>query len=367
MFRVVHLTPGFAQGHPYSLQLARALRSIDIELLSISSRSFLKETLKFRPDVVHIGWLNIFIRPEEDSYALCAARTIKFISQILVIAASGIKIVWTVHELNMPDSRYPALSDFCTRLVAGMCTKAIAHCADAKQKVIAAYFKNAPSKVTTVPHGHFMDITPNSIDRKDARARLSVPKSALVILFFGVIRPYKRILELIEAHNELNREDVFLVIAGTPMHHIKIGIDYFAAVEEAVRSANNVKLIAEFIPDDDIQIYMNASDAVAFPYKSIMTSGALLMAMGFGKPCIVPKLGCMSESVDSNGAFMYDPIDPAGLRNALSACIDARDSLPAMGEHNRRLAEALDWQKIAKSTVAVYQSCVRAKTSAESG
>ncbi len=48
---------------------------------------------------------------------------------------------------------------------------------------------------------------------------------------------------------------------------------------------------------------MNASDIVAFPYLEGMTSGALIMAMGFGKPCIASRIGCIDQTTDSQGAF----------------------------------------------------------------
>jgi beta-1,4-mannosyltransferase len=86
------------------------------------------------------------------------------------------------------------------------------------------------------------------------------------------------------------------------------------------------------------------------------------MAMGFGKACIASRLGCMNEILDEQGAFLYARDDKLGLLNALKTCLEQADRLEIMGKHNRQLAESMDWQRIARLTLNVYQGCMSRQT-----
>ena len=113
----------------------------------------------------------------------------------------------------------------------------------------------------------------------------------------------------------------------------------------------------EFIPAEELQVYLNAADVVVLPYKDILTSGAAVLAMSFGKPVIAPKLGCVAELIEEGvGGFLYDPEDEDGLLNAMRKAITA--NLRALGEYNLQKARELDWLRAAKATLEVYQRCL---------
>ncbi|WP_242482112.1 glycosyltransferase, partial [Trichormus variabilis] len=60
----------------------------------------------------------------------------------------------------------------------------------------------------------------------------------------------------------------------------------------------NIKFIPGFVPSEKLQIYLNACDVVVFPYRDILTSGAVMLAMSFGRACIAPRKGCIAEVLD---------------------------------------------------------------------
>ena len=67
-----------------------------------------------------------------------------------------------------------------------------------------------------------------------------------------------------------------------------------------------IQFIPGFIEDDDVQMYMNAADVVTFPYKNILTSGAVMLAISFGRACLAPQKDCI-------GLFgQFWPEDPPG-------------------------------------------------------
>jgi beta-1,4-mannosyltransferase len=358
--KVVHLTPAFASAHPYNQQLMDALRHCGVYLKTVQSFNFVAEVLRFKPRIVHVHWLHSFTQSDSDELSSSAVllNTAKFLAQLWVLRASGIKIVWTVHELHIPETHHLRLDETTARVAGKLASAVIAHCNDARATIQDALRKEDAHKVCTIPHGHFIDVTENYVSRQSARLKLEIPDSSLVILFFGLIRPYKGVLDLLKAHKSLADPDVTLLIVGSYVGHHRQCVEYFDAVREAAADKSNVRLIAEFIPDNEIQLYMKASDIAAFPYRDIMTSGALIMAMGFGKACIAPKLGCLNETLDDAGAFFYAMDDADGLINCLRQATEQRNRLPAMGEHNLTRAQELDWNSIAERTVRVYESVI---------
>jgi glycosyltransferase involved in cell wall biosynthesis len=88
-----------------------------------------------------------------------------------------------------------------------------------------------------------------------------------------------------------------LLIVGKPLNQ-KIAKEINSVVD------NRITTVLEFIPDDDIQIYMNAADVVILPYTDILTSGAAILAMSFGKPVIAPAVKCITETIDDKGGFV---------------------------------------------------------------
>jgi beta-1,4-mannosyltransferase len=220
---------------------------------------------------------------------------------------------------------------------------------------MSIYRMAAYSRATVIPHGNYIHIYENVIDKMQARKQLRLNTEDIVYLYFGQIRPYKGTLELIDTFRKLDAPRTELLIAGSPYNN--------EIVEDILKRCNkneNIKTILKFIPDDEIQIYMNASDIVALPYKDILTSGAVMLAMSFGKPIIAPLIGCIPDVLDNEGGLLYNPSDDNGLLEAMRHALDA--DLIKMGKHNLELAKQLQWDDIAKRTYKIYQECLTRET-----
>jgi len=103
---------------------------------------------------------------------------------------------------------------------------------------------------------------------------------------------------------------------------------------------------------------MNAADVVVLPYRHILSSGAALLAMSFGKPCIAPGIGCLADVLDASGAFLYDPKREAGLFESMQRAVEAGDLLGRMGAHNRERVLQWTWARAAEATKALYKRCL---------
>ena len=119
-------------------------------------------------------------------------------------------------------------------------------------------------------------------------------------------------------------------------------------------AATNPKIVlrAEEISNEDMQIYLNAVDVMAFPFKQVLTSSSVILAMSFGRPAIVPRLGCLPELVEPDAGFVYVPGDVADLADAIVSAAHA--DLAAMGVAAATRASAFTWQDLAMGTLKAY-------------
>jgi glycosyltransferase involved in cell wall biosynthesis len=309
----------------------------------------MRVALRLRATVVHFHWLH--------GFALRGGRVryfpqIAVLVQVMILRLFGRRIVWTAHNLRNHQGRHLAKEFRFTWVMARLAHRIIVHGQIARHAVIQTY-RVDERKVVVIPHGHYIDWYPNHVSGPAARARLGLPEASTVVLFFGYVRANKGVPELVRAFCELKLEEMELVVAG------KVNKLLQDELKDAGAGNTNVHLHPGFVGDEDVQLFMNAADVVVFPYHEILTSGAVLLAMSFRKPCIAVRMGCIPEVLDERGAFLYEPDDPQGLARCLRAVNEAgRDRLHEMGTYNRAKAERWDWNSIARATLSVYRNDV---------
>ena len=259
------------------------------------------------------------------------------------------KIIWTVHNLYSHKSFFPKVEKLGKNFFSKKVDSIICHCNNAK-KLVQKEFGVNPGKIHIIPHGNYIPSYKNTISRERAREKLNLNNDDFIFLFFGRIRPYKGIGNLIKSFKSIHtNENLKLLIVGKVFKPQIKNLLIKSTSEE-----KRIILKLKKIPDDDIQIYMNASDVIVTPYKDVLTSGQVILAMSFGKPIIAPKLGCIINTLDVNGSILYNPNGKDGLLRALEIGIKKRRKLNEMGMHNLKLAGKYNWSLIAKQTKKLY-------------
>ncbi|MGH7215473.1 MAG: glycosyltransferase family 4 protein [Tepidisphaeraceae bacterium] len=349
--RVVHL-PVYAE-NAYQLMLMDALRRQGVEAIDGGGGgTFFRTALRrWSPDVLHFHWLHPYLL--STSPARSAARATGLLLQILVLKGLGTRLVWTVHNLANHDRRQQRVERFFTRLFAACCDRVIVHCPQAARSAGAAFgIRGAARRVEVIPHGNYIGHYPNDVTPGAARDRLGVRPGELAFVFLGRVQPYKGLLDLVDAFARLPEVGSRLFIAG------RADAEQARALRERIeraRAGGRVTFLPERVPDGDVQVYMKAADVVVLPFRDILSSGSLVLAMSFGRACVAPASGCVPETLDPAGGFLYDADDPHGLSRALRTCMDARGDLEAMGEHNRRRASRWTWDGIARRLIEIYR------------
>lgn len=337
----------------YQTNLAHYLStSKDSDIFICFDQNILSSVIKNRPDIIHIHWPNYFMIA--DSKIMTIIKSIRFICGLSILKLFGTKIIWTVHNITGHEIKFKSTELFFNKLLIRLCNKLIIHCPSARTEIEKLY-KDAPTVV--IPHGNYISQYENTITKSEAREKLKLSLEDTVFLYFGQIRPYKGVIELINTFKKLDNKQVKLLIAGKPLNN-DIAIDILISRQ----SDNRIIDILQFIPDNEVQDYMNASDIVVLPYKDILTSGAAILAMSFGRPIIAPAIGCITDILDEKGGFLYNSINSEsseGLYDTMQNVINGnKENLANMGIHNLKLAEQFDWSKIAEMTYNTYKECL---------
>lgn len=294
-------------------------------------------------DIIHIHWPSSLYFMGR----LTHIRAIVFVLRILSAKLLGLKIIWTVHNLLPHESRYPVLDCFVRKFLVRQCHGLIFHCEAAYKALVDTFGK--PRNHVVIPHGNYIGCYADKVDKQVAADKLELDLKGLVFLFFGLIRDYKGLDDLIDAFKRLNTE-CSLIIAGNAVD------DNVARITSKVCHENNIHLFLRHIPDDELPLYFSAADVLVAPYKSILTSGAVMLGLSYGLPVIAPDMGCLSELVTKKCGILYDQNSPEGLFDALQT-IESHDIISMSHEALKR-ADSFDWNNIGRQTADFYAKCV---------
>lgn len=354
--------PDYRDSNPYQEALASALNAQGVSLEMHDGRAPVLPLTRValtgsRPDVVHIHFLARYIIVDEEKagpvagFVLSCLLGLQLLVELTVLRLAGIRLVWTAHDLLNHERRaLPVEKAVKHVFVRVLCDSVIIHCGRAGDLLIETFSlpERVRGKLTVIPHGHFLDHYENGIDRASARETVGIETEGTVFLFFGWIRRYKNVVTLIETFRRLDAPDARLLVVGNPRTD-RLETEVCAAAS----SDDRVRTVLEFVPDEQIQTYMNAADVVVLPFRTsrqtMLTSGSVVLAMGFGRPVVTPRLGCV-ECLVNGGGVLYD--QDRELGSALSDALSA--DLAKMGERNRRRIEQYNWETIARQTTAVY-------------
>ena len=346
----VAVIPVYSPKTPYQGLLRTNLEEQGVTVFDFRAKTLLLKRIirRCRVDILHLHWIHPFFT--RAALVQSWLNGFLFISKLCVVRLAGIKIVWTIHNLKDHEEPFPVLSK-CVRLfLTKIASAIIVHSDIARKEVCAAFGNSINRKLNVVPHGHFIDCYPNFINKTESRKKLSIAEDKFVYLFFGAVREYKGVDTLIEAFKELNNPEAVLVIAGKALNE-KIN----SRISEQCTNHENILFVPKFIEPEDVQLYMNACDVVVFPYRKILTSGAVILAMSFGRACIAPKIGCIPDVLDDQGAFLYEGSDNQGLIREMQNAFENTHLIEKFGLHNRTIAEKWKWSDIADITARIYR------------
>jgi beta-1,4-mannosyltransferase len=327
--------------NPYAALLARELIALGAQVVDWTPLRAL-----LRPgDLWHLHHPETVIYRR--SLALSLFESITFLGLLWLARLRRRRVVWTIHDLGSNDRLHPRLEAwFWKAFIPGVDAFI---CLSERSRTMALdrfpALVGRPAHI--VPHGHYRDAYAHTITPEMARQRLALPSEATVLLHFGLMRPYKNVPYLIRTFRAAPRQDAVLLVAGKP---------FDAAIEREVRDAadgaSNVRLHLRWVPPEEVQTFFAASDLVVLPYRRILNSGAVVLALTFGRPVLVPDLGSMRDQQEAFGPdwirLYSGELTAAELAEAGRWAKIAPRRPPDLGE--------LNWASLALQTRAVYEA-----------
>jgi len=287
------------------------------------------------PDLLHMQWA--WLPPLDQA--------------TLGLMSRRVPLVLTVHDVLPRAAAMTRLADM--RPIYRLADWFIVHAEENRRSLIARGGVN-PGRVSVVPMGPSLEDQP-LVERAEARQRLGLPADASVILFFGGIKPYKGLTDLLQAFQILRQQTptTHLLIAGT----VEGSAQPYHDEIDRLGIRDRVTFHVGFIPSMEVPAYFGASDIVCLPYREASQSAALLLAYRFAQPVVVTDVGALTESVDEGkNGFIVPPADPVALAQALTNVLADPALRKKMGEHSRRLAETrFGWPQAAQQTLQVYE------------
>ncbi|QDV05831.1 GDP-mannose-dependent alpha-(1-6)-phosphatidylinositol monomannoside mannosyltransferase [Planctomycetes bacterium Poly30] len=158
-------------------------------------------------------------------------------------------------------------------------------------------------------------------DRRVARQALGWTDERIV-LFFGLVREYKGVRDLIEALPLMAEARIRVVIAGEFYEPIA----RYEQLAERLGVTDRVVFRDEFVPEEEVAALFAAADVVALPYRSATQSSVLPLAIHYRKRFVVTDVGGLVEA--SQGLAEAVPArSPGQLAAALDRALAAGPEL----------------------------------------
>ncbi|SRR6266581_581697 len=312
----------------------------------------IRYALTSKPKIFHVLWNNRF-----QSFD----RTVLMLYYKLL----GKKIALTVHNVNAGrrDSKDTFYNRLTLRIQYRLTEHLFVH--TDKMKVELNHEFGVPgTRVTVIPFGINNAVPNTSLTPGEAKRRLGIADHKKTILFFGNIAPYKGLEYLVAAfHQILDRDkDYRLLIAGRPKDCDEYWEAIYVSMREDLRDGK-VLLKAEYIPDEETEVYFKASDVLVLPYTHIYQSGVLFLGHSFGLPALVADVGSLrDEIVEGKTGFVFKPEDHVDLASAIERYF-ASNLYRDLGTKRQQIREYAEkqhsWDVVGQVTMGVYADLLR--------
>ncbi|RMF29858.1 MAG: glycosyltransferase, partial [Chloroflexi bacterium] len=222
---------------------------------------------RYRPDAIILQWWTTFWAPAW------------FVFGVLNRLLLRRPLLYICHNV-LPHEAKP-WDRWLTRLVLRWGTRFIVQ-SETERARLAALMPGAQS--TVVPHPVYDMFADGRIAKEDARERLGLPQDVPVLLFFGIVREYKGLRDLLKAMPKVRARlgEVKLVIAGEFWENK----ESYLGLIEGLGIRDSVVIEDRYIPNEEVALYFSAADVLVAPHRRMTGSGAVQMARGFGVPVI---------------------------------------------------------------------------------
>lgn len=289
-----------------------------------------KRAVLGRYDVFHVHWPEVLLT--SDRLTRRVARRACFSAMLANFRIRRTAIVRTAHNLA-PHERWGRIDSWLLERL---------------DRQTIAWIRLNPTTdlptgalTATILHGHYIDWFAE-FPRRDAVAGQ--------LTFFGLIRPYKGVPELVELFGALDDPTARLAVLGKPNSP-----ELATTITDLARPDTRVTLNLRHIDDDDLVAAVTATSVVVLPYREMHNSGAMLVALSLGRRVLAPRTHVnelLADEVGPDWLLLYDgELGIDDLTNALTS------APPTTGSPD---LSARNWDDAAQAHLAIFEAAVNA-------
>ncbi len=217
------------------------------------------------------------------------------------------------------------------------------------------YFHLDGKKIEVIYNGveeEFRERLPEAeIDRRLARLGVARP----YLLFVGNPKPHKNLDNVVKAYAHARALRSFtapLVCVGG-----KQGTEFkIRQRAEQLGLGGSVILLGE-VDQDLLPALYQGADLFLYPTLYEGFGLPVVEAMASGVAVITSNTSALKEIAEGY-AYLVDPLDVAGMGEAIALCMTDPERRAALAELGRRRAEAFQWRNAAAATLAVYRQAL---------
>ncbi len=260
------------------------------------------------------------------------------------------KLVCTVHNVLGHESGL--IDRFFSSLIFLLPDKFIVHSEQNKVQ-LQKNFNINESRISVIPMGILSLYVNKGISKSSARKKLDVPAKAKVMLFFGIVRKYKGLEDLIDAFKISSKtvRNLYLIVAGKPWDS-----EYACFLSKKLEGVENKKLVFRHIPTSDVKFYFTAADLVVLPYREFSAQSAVgSTALSFSKPILVSDVGGLPELV-LNREMVFKAGDPMDLASKITGIFSTKGLLQSTARDSKKLRHKYSWKSVCERTIRLYNS-----------
>jgi glycosyltransferase involved in cell wall biosynthesis len=203
-----------------------------------------------------------------------------------------------------------------------------------------------PGKVHVIHHGAFEHLA--RLPSRPLATELE-QVAGPVVLFFGLLRPYKGVDVLLEAWRGVPA-GAELWIVGRPRMDIA---PLLASAPPGVR------FVSRYVPDAELASYFRRADVVVLPYsrtERFDQSGVLATALAFAKPVVLSDVGGFGEVAATGAGVLVEPGVVGSLAAALGRLVGDEAERARLAQAAREAAAGpYSWDEAARRTLDVYR------------
>lgn len=245
------------------------------------------------PIGAHLQWPEFVL--DTTSRPSAVRGMVALLVKCAILRLRGRRVVLTMHNLRSHQGRRPFLETVLWWWVARLATDTHLLSAASAPAVLAAHPALRRTVAHVIPHGDYAALAARAPAREQARRALSIPAGCDLLLSYGFLQAYRGTADLMRVFSSDPAPDRRLVVAGRSQPEDVAGLEGDAAADP------RIDLRVGYVPDADLLTMIAAADLVVQPFRQVLNSGTVMLALSCGRKVLVPSTPVFDELAERVG------------------------------------------------------------------